>query len=152
MNTRTEPPGMLDTIREAWGWTGLDPVELVAFNPFGNLIVRANDGQYWRICPEEWSCDRIASDAAEFAVISNSDDFREDWEMTRLVELARQELGPPAAGECYCLKVAAVVGGAYEAKNLGTISLKELIAFSGDMAEQIKDVLDGGTIQFKVVR
>jgi hypothetical protein len=142
---------MLDTIRKAWGWTGLDPAEVVATNAFGNVIVRATDGTYWRICPEEWSCEQVARSAKEFADLCCEEGFRTDWEMTRLVELARQQFGPLPEGRCYCLKLAAVIGGKYDAANLGTISLDELISFSGDMAEQIKDVPDGGQVEIKLV-
>jgi hypothetical protein len=142
---------MLDTVRQAWGWIGLDPVEVVATNLFGNLIVRAKDGAFWRICPEELSCKRIAENVDEFATISSGDEFRTDWEMSRLVELARQKLGPLSEGRCYCLKLPAVIGGSYEVSNLGTNSVLELIAFSGDLAEQIKDVPDGGEIQIEIV-
>jgi len=44
---------LLTTIRESWGWTGLAPAAVTATNPFGNVIVRATDRAYWRICPEE---------------------------------------------------------------------------------------------------
>jgi hypothetical protein len=142
---------MIDTIRKAWGWIGLDAAEVVATNSFGNLIVRATDGAYWRICPEELSCERIAHNADEFKALSSEDEFRMDWKMSRLVELARQKLGPLPDGRCYCLKLPAVIGGSYEATNMGTVSLKELISFSGDMAEQIKDVPDSGQIQIKIV-
>jgi hypothetical protein len=142
---------MLETIRKAWGWIGLNPAEVVATNSFGNVIPRATDGAYWRICPEEWSCERVARDAGEFAALWGDEEFRRDWEMTRLVELARQQLGPLPEGRCYCLKLPAVIGGGYEATNLGTIALDELIAFSGDMAEQIKDVPDGGQLDIKIV-
>jgi hypothetical protein len=142
---------MLHTIREAWGWTGLDPAEVVATNSFGNLIVRAVDGTYWRICPEEWSCDKLARNAEECAALSSDDDFRTDWEMSRLVEQARQKLGPLVEGRCYCLKLPAAIGGHYKLANVGTISLNELIAFSGVMAEQIKDVPDRGQIELKIV-
>jgi hypothetical protein len=143
---------MLDTIRKAWGWMGLDPAEVVATNSFGNVIVRATDGAYWRICPEEWSCKQFALNADEFTAVSGEEDFRTDWEMARLVELARLKLGPLHKGECYCLKVPAVFGGSYEVTNMGTISLRELISFAGDMAEQIKDVPDGGELKIEVVR
>ena len=143
---------MLDTIRQAWGWTGLEPAEVVATNPFGNLIVRATSGAVWRICPEEWSCAVIARDADEFATLSTDDEFRIDWEMSRLVEIARQQLGPVPDGECYCLKHPAVIGGPYEAANFGTITLSELIWFSGYMALQIKDVPDGGEVIIEIVR
>ncbi len=138
---------MLDIIHTAWSWTGLYPAEVIAINPFGNVLVRAVDGAYWRICPEEWSCERIAGNADEFAALSRTEEFRTDWEMARLVALARKKLGPLPEGRCYCLKRPAVVGGKYTAGNLGTIALSELIAFSGDMAEQIKDVPDGAQIE-----
>lgn len=143
---------MLDTIREAWGWIGLDPAEVVAENAFGNLIVRAADGTYWRICPEELSCEVVARSAEEFAVLSRGDDFRTDWEMARLVEQARAKLGPLTADRCYCLKLPAVIGGAYDAANMGTISRKELVSFAGDLAEQIKDLPDGAQVQIKIIR
>ena len=135
---------MLDTIREAWGWIGLAPAKVVAANSFGNLIVRATDGAIWRICPEEWSCKKVARNVEEFAKLSSEEEFRTDWEMSRLEGLAREKLGPLAEGRCYCLKLPAVIGGSYELTNIGTISLIELISFSGYMAEQIKDVPDSG--------
>jgi hypothetical protein len=143
---------MIDIIYKTWDWSGLDPAEVVATNSFGNLIIRATDGAYWRICPEELSCERVAQNAEEFATLSALDEFRTDWEMARLVELARLQCGPLSEGRCYCLKLPAVIGGSYEAANLGTISLTELIAFAGDMAKQIKDVPDGGQIEIKIIR
>ena len=142
---------MLDTIRKAWGWVGLNPIDVVATNAFGNVIVRATDGAYWRICPEEWSCEQVARNEEEYAALSRNDEFRTDWEMACLVELARAKLGPVPDGRCYCLKQPAVIGGSYAAENLGTISMDELIAFSGDMAEQVKDVPDGGQVRIEVV-
>lgn len=142
---------MLELIRKAWGWIGLGPAEVLAENSFGNLIVRATDGAYWRICPEELSCKKIAGNAEQFAALTRKDEFLTDWEMARLVEQARQKLGPLAAGRCYCLKVPAVLGGSYAADNVGTISRSELISFSGDLAEQIRDVPDGSHIKIKFV-
>lgn len=144
-------PSMLDTIRKAWGWVGLDPAEVVATNAFGNVIVRAADGAYWRICPEEGSCRRVARNGQEFAALFGEEEFRTDWEMARLLERAGQQLGPLPEGRCYCLKQPAVIGGRYEVANLGTISLHELIAFSGDMAQQTKDVPDGAPVRIKIV-
>jgi hypothetical protein len=143
---------MLETIRNAWRWIGLDPAEVVATNAFGNLIVRATDGEYWRICPEELSCEKVARDAEEFAALFSKEDYRTDWQMSRLIEQARQKLGPLVEGQCYCLKLPAVIGGGYAVTNLGTVSLIELISFSGSMAEQIKDLPDGCQTEIKIVR
>lgn len=142
---------MIDIIREAWGWIGLEPAEVIATNDFGNVIVRAKDGAYWRICPEEWLCDKVAENEHQFKELFAGDDLRTDWEMSQLVRLARQALGDISPEQCYCLKIPGVIGGKYEAANLGTISRIELIRFSGDMAQQIKDVPDGTAIRIKIV-
>ena len=105
---------------------------------------------FWRICPEELSCDRIAASADEYAELLRDEEFDVDWRMEALVDTAAEKLGPLAEGRCYCLKLPAVLGGAYDAANLGTNSLFELISFSGDMAEQIKDVPDGEAVTIKI--
>jgi hypothetical protein len=66
--------------------------------------------------------------------------------MDRLVQLAEHHLGPLSEGRCYCLKLPAVLGGTYEPTNLGTNSVRELLAFAGDIAQQIKDLPDGAQI------
>jgi hypothetical protein len=148
---RAETMMTTDTISAAWGWSGLVPVEIVTVNDYGNVILLAKDGSYWRICPEEWSCEQIANDQNGIAALSRDDDFQLDWRMDRLVELAHENLGPLTEGRCYCLKLPAIIGGKYEADNIGTISLEELIAYSGNMAERIQDVPDGGRIQIELV-
>ncbi len=142
---------LLNTVRESWGWTGLEATQIVESNLFGNLIVLSTDGSYWRICPEEWSCEQIASDSRSFVQLFQDDAFQSDWQMTILVEGAEQQFGPPADGQCYCLKIPAIVGGTYEITNVGTISLQELISASGEMAAQIVDVPDGGKIEIRVL-
>ena len=72
--------------------------------------------------------------------------------MARLVSLAKQNLGPLTDGRCYCLKLPAIIGGTYEPGNFGTITLKELIAFAGDMAEQLKDVPDGAKVKIEICK
>lgn len=140
---------MLTTIRESWSWTGLKPADIQAANAFGNLIVRADDGAYWRICPEELKCEIVARDAAGFDALWASEDFQVDWQMTRLVELALASLGPVDDERCYCLKRPAVLGGNYDTANFATIARQELVAFTGDVAEQIKDLPDGTSINFE---
>jgi len=142
---------MLDTIRNAWGWIGLEPSQVIATNKFGNLVVRATDGSYWRICPEELSCQQITHSEPEFDALWTNEEFQRDWEMESLVELAVAKLGALPEGQCYYLVRPSVLGGSYDATNLETITLNELISVSGHIAEQIKDVPDGGQIQFEII-
>jgi hypothetical protein len=143
---------ILTTIRDSWGWTGLQPAAVVERNAFGNVIVRAADGAYWRICPEELGCKVIARNDAEYAALWSSNDFQIDWQMTRLVELATRSLGPLGEDRCYCLKIPAVLGGRYELSNFGIITHSELLAFTGDVAEQVNDVPDGATVRFRWIK
>ena len=56
---------LLAEIRQSWGWTGLDPVEVVAENDFGNLIVKDNDSRHWRLTPKDDECHVIATSRSE---------------------------------------------------------------------------------------
>jgi len=141
---------ILDEIADAWGWRGVRPRSVVMQNEFGNLIFTDQDGQYWRICPEELSCEIVAANEDDFANLQNSSEFAEDWAMRALAEEARATLGVPAAARCYCLKIPATIGGAYAIDNIGTIDRGELIAFSGALAQQIDGLPDGAQIELNM--
>lgn len=138
---------MIESINNSWNWKGFNATEIVQTNEFGNVIFKTDKNEYWRICPEEISCEKIAESESEFNRISSNSEFKQDWEMTILVNVAKSELGELKGNEKYCLKMAAVIGGEYEKSNLGKISFSELIAFSGDFGFKIKDLKDGQKIE-----
>lgn len=142
---------ILDNVSASWAWTGLRPAKLIAINAFGNLIIEAEDGAYWRICPEELSCETIAETRAAFDAVLVTEDFQRDWEMTRMVQIAYAEWGAPPEGRCYCLKVPGVLGGAYETDNIGMMWIGDLISFSGDLALQIEDLPDGTRAKVSII-
>ena len=141
---------MITKINKAWNWKGFNATEIIRTNEFGNVIFKTDKNEYWRICPEEISCERIAETESEFNKVSSDSEFITDWEMTNLVNIAKSELGELKENERYCLKMAAVIGGQYEKSNLGKISFSELIAFSGDLGFQIKDLKDGQKIKLNI--
>ena len=141
---------MLEVIKSAWEWTGLKPVAIIDSNSFGNLLVRDEVGAYWRICPEDLKCSVVATNDDEFERLRADPDFMLDWEMSALVEAARQKHGQLTAGRSYCLKTPGVLGGEYAMDNIGTITTEELHSFAGDVALKIKDLPDGQTISFKI--
>jgi hypothetical protein len=141
---------ILDEIASGWGWKGVRPCAIIMQNAFGNVIFTDDEGRYWRICPEDLSCDVIAADSERFERVRESESFVTDWGMQALVDQARAAIGTPTAGECYCLKIPSVLGGAYVIQNIGTIDRAELIAASGHIAEQIKDLPDGAKIRLRV--
>lgn len=137
-------------IREAWDWVGLDPVEVVAENDFGNLIILDSSGRYWRMCPEDVYCEVVAWDSAAYEQLAQESDFIEDWKMEALVRPAREKLGNLAPGQKYCLITPAILGGSYKISNIGTAPLVELVRFSGDLAQHLKDLPDGAEVTLKV--
>ena len=140
-----------EDICEAWGWKGIESAEVVSVNKFGNVIFADQAGRYWRLCPEELECKVIADSAASYERLVNDPDFKQDWEMARLVEMAEAKYGPQPVHRCFCLKTPGMLGGAYEIENIGTIRIGELISFSGDVANQIKDLPPGSKVEFKIV-
>ena len=142
---------LISSIRRGWSWRGLEPALVVGENDFGNLMVKDVVGHFWRVCPEDLTCAVVARGRAELDALSRQQDFLHDWYMAALVEEARELLGPLRPGYKYCLKIPGPLGGKYGGTNLGTISLRELIEASGDMARQIDDVPDGSQVRLTVV-
>jgi hypothetical protein len=143
--------GLVEEIRQSWGWVGIEPVEVVGENDFGNLIVKDEDGKYWRLCPEDCYCKVIAANRAELDVLSIDQEFLRDWYMTDLVSLANNQCGPLSKGRKYCLKVPGVLGGAYGGDNLATAPQIDLVRLSGHIAHQIHELPDGAKIDLRVV-
>jgi hypothetical protein len=141
---------LLDEVRSAWGWVGIDPVDLIDDNEFGNLILEDANGQFWRLCPEDLYCEVVASSREELHRLAKDQDFLRDWYMRDLVDQAFQRLGALAPGRKYCLKIPGVFGGEYGGDNLGTISSGELISASGHIAQQIADLPDGTSVEVSV--
>lgn len=141
---------MIIEINKAWDWKGFNATEIIRTNDFGNVIFKTDKNEYWRICPEETSCEKIAESNSEFDRLLTDSEFIEDWEMTNLVAVAKSELGELAKNQKYCLKMPAVIGGEYDKSNIGKISFTELISFSGDLGFQIKDLKDGQKIKFNI--
>jgi Domain of unknown function (DUF1851) len=142
---------LVEEIRQSWGWVGIEPVEIVGENDFGNLIVKADDGSYWRLCPEDGYCKVIARNRAELDELSADKEFLEDWYVTQLVSLAMDRCGPLPDGLKYCLKIPGFLGGTYGGDNLATAPQVELVRFSGDIARQIEELPEGSPIKLKFV-
>ena len=141
---------LVEKLRESWGWVGLDPIEVVGENDFGNLMIKDKDGKYWRLCPEDLSCEVVAQNRNELDALSHDQEFLHDWYMRNLVTQAKEMLGPLTEGRKYCLKIPGVLGGEYGGSNLATISLIELVRFSGHVAKEIKDLPNGAQVKFEI--
>jgi hypothetical protein len=148
---RDDASPLAEDICGAWGWKGIESAAIVAVNKFGNVVFVDQAGRYWRICPEELDCKVIAESREAYERLAADADFREDWDMARLVEMAQAKYGAQPVHRCFCLKAPGALGGAYEIDNIGTVGICELIRFAGDVANQIKDLPPGSKVEFRIV-
>ena len=142
---------IVEVIKESWGWAGIEPLEVVGENDFGNLMVKDVDGKYWRLCPEDLYCKVLAHNREELDALSTDQEFLADWYMESLVEVAKDKLGPLKDGRKYYLVIPGVLGGEYGVSNIKTLPLVELIRLSGDIRKQIQELPDGAQVKLKVV-
>ena len=141
---------LIAIITDAWGWTGIEPVQIVGDNAFGNLMIEDRSGRYWRLCPEDLYCTVIAPSRAELDVLARDQDFLQDWYMAALVQHAEERLGPLQPGHAYCLKIPGALGGEYGGDNLAAVPLAELIGASGSIAQQIDGLPEGAQVKLSV--
>ena len=69
---------MITEINKAWNWKGFIATEIILTNEFGNVIFKTDKNEYWRIYPEEISCERIAKTESEFNKVSSDSEFITD--------------------------------------------------------------------------
>ena len=143
---------MIAEINKAWNWKGFNATEIVRTNDFGNVIFKTDNNEYWRICPEEVSCEKIAESELELSKLLSESEFIEDWEMKNLVQIAISKLGRLEENQKFCLKMPAVIGGKYDKNNLGKVDFSELISFCGDLGFRIKDFKDGQKIKLEIIK
>ena len=143
---------LLTVLRQSWGWTGLEPAEILGRNAFGNLLVADTQARVWRVCPEDGYCRIVAENMSDYAALRHDPEFQLDWNMEKLVQIGERDHGKLKQDQAYCLAIPGYLGGTYATGNIKTISLRELIDFSGNLALSTKDLPDGAQVDIKILR
>ncbi len=142
---------VLNEVREAWAWVGIEPEEIVTHNEFGNLIIKDAEDKFWRLCPEDIYCKVVANSIKEYNELINDEEFVEDWFMATIVAEAKESLGELGPDEKYHLSVPGILDGDYSGENVVKAPLLEMIRFSGDLGKRIDELADGTEIKFKPI-
>ena len=140
---------LVDVFNDSWSWTGVTANRVRAQSPMGHLILSDKEEQFFYLDPDGLVIVPLGSQVDAEAHLAESD-AQELWWGGELVNEAKAILGEPPEGSVYSLKPEALVQGNYSPESLWIISLEELIAFTGDLACQIKDLPDGVQIKFEV--
>ena len=142
---------IIEEVRESWGWVGIDPVEIIAENEFGNLILKDSKERFWRLCPEDVYCKIIAESTEDYNELVKDKEFNEDWFMESIVSEAKNRLGSLKDGYKYYLVIPGVLNGDYGGDNIQSVPFYEVIRYSGDIGRQIKDLPEGSKVDLKVI-
>lgn len=129
---------VLETVKQYWGWTGIEPEKLIAENEFANLIIQDVEGRFWRLCPEDLYCDPIADDKDEYNELVKDEEFNQDWFMEVMVHKATEKFGQLEDGKKFHLLEPGALGGKYAVFNIKPIEFERIIKFSGELAHKIQ--------------
>ncbi len=138
---------ILEEVKAAWGWSGIEPVELVTENEFGNLILKDAEDKFWRVCPEEITCEVVADSIESYNELIQDEEFNEDWFMADMVAIAEKKLGGLKEGHKFQLVIPGALGGDYDAKNIKSTSFVDLIKSSGELGKKVADLPEGAEFQ-----
>ena len=142
---------ILESVSEYWGWAGIKPAKVIAENEFGNLIIKDEDGKFWRLCPEDVYCEVIANNDTEYNALVKDEEFNQDWFMEPLLKLAVTKFGPLKEDLKYTLAVPDSLGGEYKASNIKLVDHHRIIRFFGELAQEIHLAADGAKIKVKPI-
>ena len=142
-------PSVIEALSEEWAWI-LPPInQVLAVSPMGNVFLKCDDQNYWRICPEELAAEIVARTPGELDALYSDAEYKKDWEMASLVADLIERYGELQIGECFGLTIPAVFGGEYSIGNIRRRGLYEYLRFTGDVARQAKDLKDGDTLKLE---
>lgn len=140
---------LVEVVNEAWGWTGLTARRIVAESSMGHLVLTDTEDRLFYLDPDGMALIPLGTEAEAQAHLA-SEEAKELWSGGALVTEARKRFGEPPEGSVFTIKPHAMIEGRYEPESLCVMPLDELIRFTGDVAQQIKDLPDGSPIQLEV--
>ena len=140
---------LVDAFNESWGWTGIVAERIRAQSPMGHLVLSDEDEQFYYLDTDGMAIIPLGTQVDAEAHLA-LEEVQELWWGGDLVEAGKALLGEPPEGSVLSLKPEALIQGQYVPENLWIIPLEELIAFTGAVARQIKDLPDGAQIKFEV--
>lgn len=138
----------VEAANKAWSWRTGAISKIHGTSRFGNLLVESENGDIWRICPEELAAKKLGP-ATELPGIERDADFVVDWNMEDLVRACEDLLGPQPRDRFIGFKQFPALGGAYHAENLMYVEPGQWIGFSGEVARQVDQLPDGTQVGLK---
>lgn len=146
------PPEERDwpTLLENWGWLLPDTFGVWMANTFGDLFIETEDGAISLLDINAGRFRTLAGSRDEFIEKLGESDNAVSWFYIPLVDALRGRGIVPPPGSCYAFNRPPLLGGDYHPDNVRVAGFAPHLAFTGDLAEQLRDVEDGAEVELKV--
>ena len=136
---------------EFWRWLVPDTHQPLFATALGDLFLTRPDGQVLWLDMGVGQLRPVAADVAEFGRLATSPDDGDFWFGGPLVDRLVEAGKVRAPGECYSYLTLPMLGGEYELANFRTYDVVRHFQVWGPIHEQLRDLPDGATVEFKVV-
>ena len=133
-----------------WRWRLPATFKVWLVNRFGDLFLILDDGAVYRLDIGNGTLAKVAVSRDDFCKKIDDVDTANEWLMIPLVDrlvAAGKTLEP---GQCYCYRLLPILGGGYGIDDFAIKDLAYLYAIFGPIHELVKDLPDGGHIEFKI--
>ena len=137
-------------LTETWRWRLPRSFTTWLMNRFGDLYLKTDDGKIHVLRLDDGSLRCLADSREEFCDKIDDTETANDWLMIPLVDrlvAAGKTLGP---SECYAFVQIPLIGGDYTPENVEVRTVEFQYAALGPIFEQMADLPDGTTVEFKV--
>jgi hypothetical protein len=147
------PLAGIDTARMLEFWRWLIPAlhQPLFATALGDLFLADPDGQVLWLDVGDGQLKLVAASEAAFQKAATEPDNNRLWFGTVLVDQLRAAGKVLRPGECYCYLQLPMTGGGYEPGNFRVYDVVTHFRVWGPIHEQLRDLPDGATVEFKVV-
>ena len=136
---------------ENWNWLLPDAFGVWLVNGFGDLFLELESGEIALLDINAGKLSVLADSREAFIDRIAESGNAAAWLYMPLVDALRAGGVIPAHGQCYAFSRPPLLGGEYAPDNVRLTDFEAHLAFTGDFAEQLRDVKDGDEVALKVL-
>lgn len=139
----------IDELATQWGWLVPSSYRPLLFSSMGDVFYEdANKSIHW-LSTESGELRKVASSRQDFETQVGSN--VSEWFSAHILNAVLSTGAFLSPGQCFGYKLLPILGGTFTTENIVPLNAREWYGFSGTVHQQIKDVPDGGKIQFEWV-
>jgi hypothetical protein len=139
-----------DDLLSSWRWRLAGIETIIAISVLGDLFLLGEDsGVYW-LQTDHGNLTKVADSNQEFHNYLNDDEKFANWFLPTLIEKLINAGKSLKENEVYSFKKMPAIGGDYSVDNMEATDMSVHFAFTGQICEQIKELLDGTRVNIKL--